>query len=207
VVFYHDRVGGDVSAVLSVAGLVTLAAVTPGPNNLIVLRAASRAGVRGALPAIAGVVLGGLAVLAVALVASDAAFAAEPRLRIAAGAAGCLYLMWLGLDLVRGAGRPSSGPTRGLPAASVAGLFSFQFLNPKSWVMVMTAIGAMPAGDAPWWSLGAVFTVIPATCLLSWAIAGAALTRWLAQPRIAVWVDRAMGVLLIATAIALVELP
>lgn len=195
------------SAVMSIAGLVTIAAVTPGPNNLIVLRAASRAGVRGALPAIAGVVLGGLAVLATALVASDAAFAAEPRLRFAVGGAGCLYLIWLGSSLVRHAGRPSSEPARGLPAASVAGLFTFQFLNPKSWVMVLTAIGALPAGDAPRWSLGVVFTAIPASCLLSWAIAGAALTRWLAQPQIAAWVDRAMGVLLVATAVALVELP
>ena len=192
---------------MTVAGLVTIAAVTPGPNNLIVLRAASRAGVRGALPAITGVVLGGLAVLAVALVASDTAFAAAPRLRIAVAGAGCLYLMWLGGSLVRHAGHPSSEPARGLPAASVAGLFTFQFLNPKSWVMVMTAIGAMPAGDASRWSLGVVFTAIPASCLLSWAIAGAALTRWLAQPRIAAWVDRAMGVLLVATAVALVELP
>ncbi len=192
---------------MSVAGFVTIAAVTPGPNNLIVLRAASRAGVGGALPAIAGVVLGGLAVLAIALVASDAAFAAEPRLRVAAGGAGCLYLMWLGLSLVRHAGRPSSGPARGLPAPSVAGLVTFQLLNPKAWVMVMTAIGAMPTGAQPWWSLGVVFTVIPASCLLLWAIAGVALARWLAQPRIAAWVDCAMGVLLIATAIALVELP
>src|SRR5262249_33886110 len=49
-----------VSAVAGVAGLVAIAAVTPGPNNFIVLRAASQAGIRGAWSAIAGVVLGGL---------------------------------------------------------------------------------------------------------------------------------------------------
>ena len=194
------------SAVVGVAGLVTIAAVTPGPNNVIALRAASRAGIRGALPAIAGVVLGGLVVLAVALAASDAAFAAVPGLHTALGAAGCAYLAWLGLGLIRHAGRPSDGAARALPAASVAGLFAFQFLNPKSWVMVTTAIGAMPAG-APVWPLVVVFTAIPATCLTLWAIAGATLARTLARPRIAAWVDRAMGALLIATALALVALP
>lgn len=191
------------NAVAGVAGLVAIAAVTPGPNNFIVLRAASRVGIRGTWPAIAGVVLGGLLVLAAALAASDAAFAAAPGLHTVVGVAGCLYLAWLGLGLLRHAGRRSDGPARGLPAASVPGLVAFQFLNPKSWVMVMTAIGATPA-DAPVWPLAVVFTAIPATCLTLWAIAGAALARWLARPRVAAWVDRGMGALLLATALALV---
>ena len=191
------------SAVAGVAGLVAIAAVTPGPNNVIVLRAASRGGVRGAWPAIVGVVLGGLVMLAVALAASDAAFAVAPGLHAVVGVAGCAYLAWLGLGMVRRAGRASDGPARGLPAVSVAGLFAFQFLNPKAWVMITTAIGAMPVG-APVWPLAVVFTAIPATCLALWAIAGAALARRLAQPRVATWADRGMGVLLIATALALV---
>lgn len=192
------------SAVAGLAGLVAIAAVTPGPNNFIVLRAASRAGLRGAWPAIAGVVLGGLVVLAVALAASDAAFAAAPGLHTVVGVAGCAYLAWLGLGLIRHAGRPSEEPARGLPAVSVPGLFAFQFLNPKSWVMVMTVIGAVPAG-APVWPLAGVFTVIPATCLTLWAIAGAAMARALARPRVAAWVDRGMGALLVALALALVH--
>jgi threonine/homoserine/homoserine lactone efflux protein len=195
-----------VSAVAGVAGLVAIAAVTPGPNNVIVLQAASRLGIRGAAPAIAGVVLGGLVVLAVALAASDAALAASPGLHTAVNVAGCSYLVWLGLGLVRHAGRRSDGPARGLPATSVPGLFAFQFLNPKSWVMVMTAIGAMPAG-APVWPLAVVFTAIPAACLTLWAVAGAALARSLARPWIAAWVDRGMGALLVATALALVASP
>jgi threonine/homoserine/homoserine lactone efflux protein len=148
-------------------------------------------------------------VLAVALVASDAAFATAPWLRVAVGLAGCLYLAWLGVALIRHAQRGASDPAaRGLPAASTLGLFAFQFLNPKAWVMVMTAIAAMPGRDlARGWPLGVVFTVIPTACLLLWAGAGAALARWLDRPRVRVWVDRVMGVLLIATAAALIDLP
>jgi len=200
------------SAMLAAAGLVAIAAITPGPNNLIVLRTAARAGLRGAPPVIAGVVLGGLAVLAIGWAASAAAFSAEPRLRLVAGAAGCLYLAWLGVGLLRHAGRGAGSPggarsePAGLPAASTLGLFAFQFLNPKSWVMVMTAIGAWPDAT-PGWPLAIVFTAIPTLCLGLWATAGAALARWLALPQIAARVDRAMGVLLIATAITLVDLP
>ncbi len=190
--------------VLGAIGLVTVAAVTPGPNNLIVLRTASRSGIAGALPAIAGVVTGGLAVLAVAQLAAGAVFA-DLGLREIARYAGALYLAWLGASLVRYAGRADHGHTRGLPTPSLSGLFAFQFLNPKSWVMVATAIAASPG--ATWWSLAAVFVAIPTACLMLWATAGAALARLLARPRVALWVDRAMGIILVATAVALVVVP
>lgn len=201
------------NTILEVAGLVTIAAVTPGPNNFIVLRAAARGGVRGALPALAGVMLGGLTVLGVALVASQAVFAAVPEARSALGIAGCAYLVWLGVWLFRKAGSVAAETTTTTTTttatttkSSVLGVFGFQFLNPKSWVMVMTAIGAMPGGDlasACW--LFAVFAMIPTVCLFIWAGVGAALARCLARPRVAIWVDRTMGAVLVATAIALVS--
>jgi len=194
------------TALLGIVGMVAVAAVTPGPNNLIVLRTASRLGVARTLPAIVGVVLGGLAVLVVAAVVTGPALEA-PGIRRAAGLVGCAYLAWLGLRLIQRAGcaEEASG-SRGLPAASVSGLFAFQFVNPKSWVMVVTAIGAMPV-DGAWsrWPLAVAFTAIPAACLLLWAITGAALARLLAHPRVAQWVDRTLGGLLIATAIALAD--
>ena len=198
------------SAVLGIIGLVTVAALSPGPNNLIVLRTASRSGVAGAVPAIAGVVSGGLAMLAVARFATAAAFAAGPGIRGAVAVAGATYLGWLGLGLIRHAGRahPAATRARGLPVASVSGLFAFQFLNPKSWVMVMTAVSASPTGEAAsWWPLAAVFTAIPTVCLLLWASLGAAMAQHLARPRVAAWFDRAMGMVLLATAVALVGVP
>lgn len=211
--------------IVAVVGLVAIAAITPGPNNLIVLRTASRVGVRGALPAIAGVVLGGLAMLGVAGVAAALALAAAPGALTAAGVAGCLYLAWLGLSLIRRAGRaarpseqpglpttdvkeapglPTADARDGLPTASVGGLFVFQFLNPKAWVMVVSAIGALPQDDVgARWLLAATFTVIPTVCLVAWAVVGAVMARALARPQVARWVDRAMGALLIATALAL----
>jgi threonine/homoserine/homoserine lactone efflux protein len=208
--------GGRMTAVLEIASLVTVAAVTPGPNNLIVLRAATRAGLTGALPAIAGVVVGGLAMLALALLAADTVLAALPHAQLALGVAGCCYLGWLGFGLLRHAGRvatsgdrrllaeqPAPSGDHRLPAASLPGVFAFQFLNPKAWVLVMTAVGAAPAGDLAWWPLLAIFATIPTMCLALWACLGAILARWLARPRVAVNVDRAMGLVLLATAASL----
>jgi threonine/homoserine/homoserine lactone efflux protein len=201
----------SLAPVAAVTALVALAAITPGPNNLIILRTAARAGVPATVPAIAGVVLGGLGVLATALAGASLALTAAPRVGPlavhAASLVGAGYLAWLGRGLIRhaGAAPPRPPATRGLPAASLSGLFAFQFLNPKSWVMVVAAIGARPAGGpASRWPLAVIFAVIPAICLVLWAALGAALSRLLARPRFARWTDRILGGLLVATAIAMI---
>jgi homoserine/homoserine lactone efflux protein len=196
-------------ALIGVAGLVLVAAITPGPNNLVVMRLAARSGFVRTLPAIAGIVLGGLAMLVLVSLGAGTVFAAEPVLRTLIAVGGGAYLCWLGCDLV--ARSFAGGATGDTPAgtklpAGLAGLFGFQFLNPKSWVMVLTAISAMPAahGATAFLSLAALFTFIPVVCLGVWSSFGAALAKCLARPRVRAWSDRVMGVLLVASALALV---
>ncbi|MEX2124759.1 MAG: LysE family transporter [Woeseia sp.] len=83
-------------SLLALAGLIAVGAVTPGPNNFIVLRTAARSGIAGALPAVAGVVLGGLGLLAVAAAGGAVMFSSVPGFREALALGGCLYLAWLG---------------------------------------------------------------------------------------------------------------
>ena len=50
------------------------------------------------------------------------------------------------------------------------GLVGFQFLNPKSWLLVLTVLAAMPATDAhDYLLLVAMFVLIPTLCLWLWA--------------------------------------
>ncbi|MGB5853224.1 MAG: LysE family transporter, partial [Rhodanobacter sp.] len=84
---------------LAAAGLLCVAAITPGPNNLVILRAAGAAGVRRTLPMIAGVVLGSVLLLALAALGTASAFAALPWLRRGTALAGALYLAWMGASL------------------------------------------------------------------------------------------------------------
>lgn len=187
-------------------GLVTVAAITPGPNNLVVMRAAGRAGLHGAFPAIAGVVLGGLALLAVTAAGTGTLFESLPALRFVIAAAGSLYLVWLGAKLVAGSlrGTAAAGADTTLPAG-LAGMAVFQFLNPKSWVLVLTAVSAAGAGGstAAFAQLALVFVLIPFLCLLAWSLLGAAMTRYLARRRVRAWFDRAMGGALAGSAVLL----
>jgi threonine/homoserine/homoserine lactone efflux protein len=196
---------------LVLCGLLGVAAITPGPNNLIVLHAAGRAGVRGAIPAIVGVVAGGLLLLAVLALGVDAVFAAHPLLRRWIAVLGGLYLTWLGMTLVAegiAPRRTNAAPRKStLPTGTLA-LLGFQFLNPKSWVMVLTVLAALPvAGWRGYLTLAGLFVLIPTLCLLLWAGLGAYLARWLAQPRIRRSVDTLMGALLVACAVLLLTAP
>jgi threonine/homoserine/homoserine lactone efflux protein len=185
---------------LASAGLLLAAAITPGPNNLVVLREAGRGGVRGAAGAIGGIVLGGLALLGVVATGAGALLATHPTLRAALAAIGAAYMAWLGLRLLgstRGSASVGEAP---LPAGAL-GLFGFQFLNPKGWAMVLTIVAAWPATSLPGYlPLALLFAVIPLACLLLWSLAGRLLAAQLARPRSRRRIDAAMGVLLLASA-------
>lgn len=189
------------SPLFAISGLLLVAAITPGPNNLVVMHAAMP-GVRRALPAIAGVLLGGVAMLALVDIGLGTLLIHWPMLRLLTATGGAAYLAWLGWTLARAAGN-----TRGdtpLPSG-LAGLFGFQFLNPKAWVMLLTVTAALPA-PGPWPAfaqLAPLFVVISGLCLLIWAVAGHALARHVARSSTRAWIDRALGALLLASALLL----
>jgi threonine/homoserine/homoserine lactone efflux protein len=194
---------------LAAAGLLCVAAITPGPYKLVILRAAGTAGMRRTMPMIAGIVLGGLLLLAVTALGAAAVFAALPSLRRWIALAGALYLAWLGASLcIAGMSPPGDTTTSSPLPAGALGLVGFQFLNPKSWLLVLTVLAAMPASDAhDYLLLVAMFVLIPAPCLLMWAGLGASLARWLARPIARRGVDILSGALLVACAALLLITP
>lgn len=201
------------AVLIGVAGLIAVTAITPGPNNLVVMRAASHLGFIGALPAITGILAGGLAMLIVVMAGGGVVFTAEPRLYPVIALGGGLYLCWLGASLVIDSFAKTDAhaatPARELPAGA-AGLLVFQFLNPKSWVMVLTVTAAVQGGTEAsqvFLPLAVMFTVIPAFCLALWSALGVLMTRWLDRPRVRNWLDRVMGLLLFVSALLLVLVP
>ncbi|NVB80173.1 MAG: LysE family transporter, partial [Kofleriaceae bacterium] len=132
-------------------------------------------------------------------------FSAAPQLRAVIAILGAVYLMWLGISVATSHGRASSptvAPDNQSRLRGTLWLFMFQFLNPKGWVMVLTATSA--AADSGFWNLAIVFSLVPAACLAVWTALGTALSHALTRTAIAIWFDRAMGATLVASAIALV---
>jgi threonine/homoserine/homoserine lactone efflux protein len=195
---------------IAIAGLISVAALTPGPNNLIVLRAAAHGGMADAAPAIFGIVAGGLVLLGMVIAGAGVLFARWPQLPGLLCVAGGAYLAWLGIRLMSSVRSttpaPAAAPTRirsagALPAGGL-GVFFFQFLNPKSWIMAITAISAARADAAaiPHWQIGLMFVLIPTACLLGWSSLGVLMRTPLQRPAVQRGFDRSMGALLLASA-------
>ncbi|MEO7064881.1 MAG: LysE family translocator [Dokdonella sp.] len=184
---------------LAITTLLLVAAITPGPNNIVMMRTGARRGVRGTLPAMTGVLLGGIAMLALTVTGAGVVFTRWPMLRLGVAIGGGLYLVWLGVHLLRAAGK--EGEVK-LPAG-IIGLFVFQFFNPKGWVMLLTMAAVLPPGSAlqTFARLAPLFVGISAGCLLLWGAAGHMLA--MANPTTQRWIDRVLGVCLIASTLLL----
>lgn len=176
-----------------------VAAVTPGPSNVLVMAAGARAGVVGGLRCLAGVVSGMAALMAVAMLGLGALLAAWPGALGVLRVAGSLFLLHLAWRIAH-----APPPGDGGDCADVAGglrAFAFQWVNPKSW-MVGAAAAATFAGaaGAPAWQrallMGGLFAAAALPACALWLLFGAGLKRWLRDAAKARRFQSAMGVLL-----------
>jgi threonine/homoserine/homoserine lactone efflux protein len=188
------------SSVLPVLGALVAAAITPGPNNLIVMQAGARGGIAAAGAAILGVVSGSLVLLVLVWVGLDTLIEAMPILEFALGLAGGVYLASLGLSLFLR--RRSSISQEALPT-TLLGVATFQLLNPKAWMLIATAAAAM-SDRGGLLVLIVLVVLVTSTCLSLWALAGAAAARLLAKPRARDVFERSMGVVLALSAVGIV---
>jgi threonine/homoserine/homoserine lactone efflux protein len=186
---------------LAIVGLIFVTMITPGPNNALALRAgiARNYGDIGAV--IAGVQLGGIVLLALcwagvtALIQTNSLFA--PGFTLIGGA----YLAWLGLRLWRSDAGDGSAATSPVGTLGVAAL---QFANPKAWLFMAT-LGSVTAGSvAALGKTAALFVFISVACLGLWSAAGAKLSQFLSSAHRRRRFDQILGLLLIASAFALV---
>lgn len=180
-----------------------VAAVTPGPSNVMVMAAGARGGFVGGLPCLGGVVAGMALLMAVATLGLGALVQSVPLLLWLLRGGGALMLLWLAWRIatapVGGAAASGGGVTGFWPA------LAFQWVNPKSWIVGASAAATFgtqgPAGhplvQAAWFGMVFVCAAAPACAL--WLGFGAAMQRWLADPVHARRFNRLMGLALAAS--------
>lgn len=79
---------------------------------------------------------------------------------------------------------------------------AFQWVNPKAWVMAITAMAVYANAGHPFISvmlISAAFTIVNLPSVSIWAGFGTALRGFLSDPARLKWFNIAMGVLLAAT--------
>jgi threonine/homoserine/homoserine lactone efflux protein len=179
--------------------------ITPGPNNVMLTAAGATFGFRRTVPHMLGVCVGFSIELLAVCAGLGAIFTRWPELQIVLRWVGAAYLLYLGVRMLSGGDAKSGLTTRPVTFLEAA---IFQFLNPKAWVMTLTAatlflpreLGVL-AADA---YMVAVMVLINLPCIAVWALFGSSLRTFLARPASRMGFNAAMAVALAATGVIMV---
>jgi threonine/homoserine/homoserine lactone efflux protein len=174
--------------------------VTPGPNNLMLMSSGVNFGFRRTLPHLIGVVLGFSLMVALIGLGLDAIFARFPRLLPVMRYAGAGYMLWLAWRIAR-SGPLREGEARGRPLGFL-GAAAFQWINPKAWVIAISALTAYAVSADYTISVAAVALTYLAIGLPSsgaWVLFGAAMRKALSDPKRVRPFNWTMAALLVAS--------
>jgi threonine/homoserine/homoserine lactone efflux protein len=191
--------------------------LSPGPDDVLVLRSSLRGGPRLGLATVAGVAVGSLAWGAAATVGLGAVVAESASVHDVLRVSGACYLVVLGMTPVLAGVLRRRRPDRPRPVdrrspgtagrAFAAGLLS-DVLNPKIGLFYVSVVPQFVPAGAPalrYALLCAIDVAVAVLWLSVLAWLAHAAVRWLLRPRVVVWSQRVTSVALVglgATAVA-----
>lgn len=170
------------SLLISVAVFSFVTAVSPGPNNTFLLSSGANFGLRKSLPYLNGIMVG-LSVMMIALGAGlGVIFTTMPLVYQVLKWVGFAYIVYLAFLIVRSTSKSETGEPVYIGFVKAT---TFQFVNPKAWVVVASFMATMvpvDAGIAATIFICVFFLVFTYPGAFLWAVAGQALKDWLSNP-------------------------
>jgi threonine/homoserine/homoserine lactone efflux protein len=199
-------IGVEQSELLAFYAFCMTAAVTPGPNNVIIMSAGMRAGFARGLPCVAGGVIGMGILVSTAVWGLGSVLIATPGAFNALRILGVTALLWMSWKI---ATTPPLDEARQTEVVGFWRMVVFQWVNPKSWVVSASAAASYGAGESgplAWraFTMGALFMAAAAPSGVFWLLFGASLQRWLARPKVSRVIFVAMGASLAATVLMVI---
>jgi len=169
----------------------TVVLAIPGPTILLVLSLSITHGRKATLPVVAGVALGDSVAITLSLIGLGTLLAASAFWFTVIKWMGGLYLIYLGLKLLRGAGKPMTLQSGETASSSPRKLFGNAFivtaLNPKSIVFFIALLPQFISGSHPpapqLWILGVTFVVLATIGATCYALFAASIRLFLASAR------------------------
>ena len=179
--------------------------ITPGPNNVMLTASGANFGFRKTIPHILGIVAGFSVVLFGVCAGLDVVFTRWPAIQSVLRWVGAAYLVYLGWRILRSGEAQDAQNRKPLTALEAAG---FQFLNPKAWMMTLTAaamflpreLGVLTASS---YMVG-IMAVTNLPCITVWALFGSSMRGFLAKPAGRMTFNIVLSLALVATGIAMV---
>lgn len=189
----------ELLAALVVYAFVT--SITPGPNNFMLLASGVNFGFVRTIPHMLGIGAGFFSLLLGVGLGLGAVLTAVPALHLVLKVAGGAYLLYLAWRIAMSRSLGKEGANSGRPMTFLEAA-AFQWINPKAWVMAITAMAVYTNPERPFLSvllIALAFAAVNVPSVSTWAGFGMALRGFLADPVRLKWFNVAMGVMLAAT--------
>lgn len=191
---------------LALIGFAFVTSITPGPNNFMLLASGVNFGFWRTIPHMVGIGIGFFSLLLGVGLGLGALLEAYPQFHTTLKMVGGLYLLWLALKIARSRSMSADRGGRERPMTFLEAA-AFQWVNPKAWIMAVTAMAIYTSPSAPFLSVllvATAFALVNFPSVSTWAGFGTALRGFLADPVRLKWFNIAMGVMLAASVIPMV---
>jgi threonine/homoserine/homoserine lactone efflux protein len=172
--------------------------ITPGPNNMMLFASGVNFGFRRTVPHMLGIGAGFFSLLIGVGFGLGALLHTVPALYTTLKFAGGAYLAWIAWKIATS--RTLSEGKSGVKPMSFLSAAAFQWVNPKAWVMSVTAMATYTIPDiylASVLIVGFAFALVNVPSVSTWAGFGSALRDWLSDPVRLKWFNITMAVLLV----------
>ncbi len=172
--------------------------ITPGPNNMMLFASGVNFGFRRTIPHMFGIGVGFLSLLLAVGLGLGALLHTVPAVYLALKFAGGAYLVWIAWKIATSRSL-SDGKTGAKPMSFFAAA-AFQWVNPKAWVMAVTAMATYTNEQLYLVSVliaGLAFAAVNVPSVSTWAGFGSVLREWLSDPVRLKWFNITMAVLLV----------
>jgi threonine/homoserine/homoserine lactone efflux protein len=184
-----------------------VAAITPGPSNIVLASTGASVGVRRGLPCLFGVAIGmGLMIFLIALGLGSVVLE-HPLVRTTLKWGGIGLLLWLSWKIAT-AGRGDAGTARDSVGFWEAA--ALQWVNPKSWLVSASAVGTYLRAEAAGplvqsLSFGVLFVLVALPSCFVWLAFGATVQRLLQTERATRAFNVAMALLLAGSVVLFIR--
>jgi len=179
--------------------------VTPGPNNVMLFASGVKYGFKKTIPHIFGIPLGHFFQISLISMGLGFVFQTYPIAQQILKVLGCLYLFFLAYRMFGSLSIKESKET-GRPLRFYEAAL-FQILNPKAWVVAITAVSVFFPKDESFLTgllfLAGIAPLVNLPSISIWVLFGSSIRAFISNPKVKQIVEIVLAILLVATGITI----
>jgi threonine/homoserine/homoserine lactone efflux protein len=172
---------------LSIISFAIATAFSPGPNNLMLLSSGLTFGYKKTVPHILGIMIGFPVMVVAVGLGVEGVFELFPKLYDVLKVLGLGYLLWMAWQIANANGTLSSSDEDIEKPFTFVQAALFQWLNPKAWIMAITASTSFTTSSAPLFLqimiITFVYLIVGLGSTSSWTLGGLFLQKIISNER------------------------